>query len=92
MEPGFSLDVIGPFLKLPNGEVIRDRRVAARRFWRQRAVSPSLAAVIDALPKRKGSDGRIAKGRTSERDLAAELRHLVGDRADVRRGGTATLN
>lgn len=69
--PGFSLDAIGPYLKLDDGSVIRDRRTAARRLWRERLRNPDLAAWIDWLSRRKDSTGDTVRGRTPERVLDA---------------------
>lgn len=66
--PGFSMDDVGLYLKLPDGAVFRDRRSAAHRLWRQPRYAPDL---VDALYRRTGGDGRPVKGRTAERVLEA---------------------
>lgn len=66
--PGFSVDDVGRYLKLPDGTVFRDRRSAAHRLWRQPRYAPDL---VDALYRRTGGDGRPVKGRTAERVLEA---------------------
>ena len=69
--PGWSMDDVGPYLKLPDGTVFRDRASAARRLWRQARVAPAYRAVIDFLPKRAGQGGRPVRARTAERMLDA---------------------
>ena len=67
-KPGFSMDDVGRYLKLPDGTVLRDRRSAAHRLWRQPRYAPDL---VDALYRRTGGGGRPVKGRTAERVLEA---------------------
>lgn len=68
--PGFSLDDVGPYLKLPDGTVYRDRASAARRLWRH-ARSPSVRRVFDMLPNRSGPGAQPIRARTAERTLDA---------------------
>jgi hypothetical protein len=69
--PGFSLDDIGPYLKLPDGSVYRDRRTAAHRLWRRLDRVPDLRRIIGWLPGRSGREGQLVKGRTPTRILDA---------------------
>jgi hypothetical protein len=69
--PGFSLDDVGPYLKLPDGTVCRDRKVAAHRLWRVADRNTACRQVIDMLPARKGQSGQVVKGRTARRVLDA---------------------
>ena len=68
---GFSLDEVGPFFKLDDGTIFRDRQRAASRLWREIPSNPGLAEVVNWLPKRTGRDDRVIKGRTTQRVLEA---------------------
>jgi hypothetical protein len=69
--PGASLDDVGPYFKLRDGTVYRDRRTAAHRLWRRLEGNVELQAIVDWLPGRVGSDGRHVRGRTPDRVLDA---------------------
>jgi hypothetical protein len=64
MSPGFSMDDVGPFLKVPDGSIYRARKGAAHRLWRQAQRSPALRELLDHLQQRTGRDGRPIRGRT----------------------------
>jgi hypothetical protein len=69
--PGFSLDDVGPYLKIRDGTVLRDRRVAAHRLWRVAGRSAAWRQVVDMLPARTGRTGQVVKGRSAARVLDA---------------------
>lgn len=69
--PGWSMDDVGPYLKLPDGTVFRDRASAAHRLWRQARVNPGVREVIELLPRRAGEGTRPVRARTPERMLEA---------------------
>jgi len=69
--PGFSFDDAGPYFKLADGSVLRERRTAARRLGRRMDQLPALRRVIGWLPGRSGREGRLVKGRTPDRVLDA---------------------
>ena len=69
--PGASLDDVGPYLKLPDGTVLRDRRTAAHRLWRRLDRHAELQAIVDWLPGRVGRERRHVRGRTPDRVLDA---------------------
>lgn len=84
--PGFSMDDVGRYLKLADGTILRDRRSAAHRLWRQPGLAPNF---VDPLFRRMGRGGRPVKGRTSERVLEAVVcRSLVA--AGMTQIGAAT--
>lgn len=70
-EPGFSLDDVGPYWKLDDGTVFRDRASAADRSWREEQRWQGVRQILDMLPARRGKDERIVRGRTPERVLDA---------------------
>lgn len=70
-EPGFSLDDVGPYFKLADGTVFRDRAAARDRLWREERRYPGVRQVISMLPARTGRADRVVRGRTAERVLDA---------------------
>ena len=69
-EPGFSLDDVGPYWKLQDGTVYRDRTSAADRLSEERR-RPGVRQLLDMLPARTGKDQRLVRARTAERVLDA---------------------
>jgi hypothetical protein len=69
--PGWSMDDVGPYLKLPDGTVFRDRASAAHRLWRQVKTAPDAMGVLELLPRRVGKGSRPVRARTPERMLDA---------------------
>jgi hypothetical protein len=70
-KPGFSIDDAGPYLKLDDGAILRDRKSAAQRLWRY-ARSEAFRPIMEALPLRVGKDGSHAiRGRDPDRVLCA---------------------
>ena len=84
---GFSLDEVGPYLKLPDGTVFRDRQSARSRLWRDIPTNPGLEEVVNWLPKRVGRGSHVVKGRTAVRVLEAlvcrSLTHLGATQIDA---------
>lgn len=69
--PGFSLDDVGPYFKLPDGTVFRDRAAARDRLWRDEPRYRGVRQIIAALPARTGRDDQVVRGRTAGRVLDA---------------------
>ena len=69
--PGFSLDDVGPYFKLPDGTVFRDRAAARDRLWREERRYSGFRQIIAALPARTGRGDRVVRGRTPDRVLDA---------------------
>ena len=76
-EPGFSLDDVGPYWKLQDGTVYRDRASAADRLWREERRQPGVRQLLDMLPARTGQ-GSAARPRANCGACARRPRGAMG--------------
>jgi len=70
---GISFDVVGPYLRLPNGEIVRDRETARRRLGRH-ADDPDVAIFLPLFLTGR-QDG---KRKTMSREILARALLILG--------------
>lgn len=70
---GISFDVVGPYLRLPGGEIIRDRATARRRLGKL-AADPMIATLLRLFLSGRQDDTR----KTMSREILARAMVVLG--------------